>query len=213
MALQSSEKPTHDTVMDVTEERIARVYASAFMEVAAKSKDPTALVEEVGALVNEVLDRFPKLEKMLNSGLVSSEQKEQSLDRVLSGRATASVLNFVKVLARHGRLSLLRTIAMQLAKLDAVRRNLIEVDLRVAAPIDASLQAEIANRVRKATGGEPVFTVHVDPSLIAGFVVRIGDRVFDGSINSRLEIARRAIIARITETIETSPHRFVSTTV
>ena len=53
------EKPNHDTVMDVTEERIARVYATAFIEVAAKSKDATALVDEIGSLVYDVLDRFP----------------------------------------------------------------------------------------------------------------------------------------------------------
>ena len=78
------------------------------------------------------------------------------------------------------------------------------------APISDELQSEIANRVRNAFGGEPVLNVQIDPSLIAGFIVRIGDRVYDGSINSRLELARRSMIDRITETIETSPDRFMS---
>jgi F-type H+-transporting ATPase subunit delta len=204
------EPPKHDTVMDVTEERIARVYALAFMAVAAKSKDATALVDEVGSLVEDVLDRFPRLEETLRSALVSAEDKEQSLDRMLSDRASVPVLNFVKVLARHGRLTILRPIAQILRKLDSERRNLIDVELRVAAPISDELQTDIANRVRNALGGEPVLNVIIDPSLIAGFIVRVGDRVFDGSINSRLEQARRDMIARITEKIETSPEQFVS---
>jgi F-type H+-transporting ATPase subunit delta len=206
------EKPKHDTVMDVTEERIARVYATAFMEVAAKSKDATALVDEVGSLVNDVLSRFPRLEDTLRSALVSSEEKEQSLDRILSGRASAPVLNFLKVLARHDRLAVLRPIAGILKKLDAERRGLTDVEIRVAAPIDATLQNEIQSRLRKAFGGEPVLHVQIDPSLLAGMVIRVGDRVYDGSVHTQLENARRAMIDRITETIETSPERFMAPT-
>jgi F-type H+-transporting ATPase subunit delta len=206
------ETTTHETVMDVTEERIARVYASAFMAVAAKSKDATALVDEVGSLVNDVLSRFPRLEDTLRSALVSSEEKEQSLDRILSGRASAPVLNFLKVLARHDRLAVLRPIAGILKKLDAERRGLTDVEVRVAAPIDATLQNEIQSRLRKALGGEPVLHVQIDPSLLAGMVIRVGDRVYDGSVHTQLENARRAMIDRITETIETSPERFMAPT-
>jgi F-type H+-transporting ATPase subunit delta len=201
---------THDTVMDVTEERIARVYATAFMEVAAKTMDATSLVDEVGSLVQDVLGRFPRLEETLRSALVSSEDKEKSVDRILSGRASALVLNFVKVLARHDRLELLRLIASILKKLDAERRGLTDVEVRVATPIDAALQTEIQNRLRKSLGGEPVLHIQVDPSLIAGMVIRVGDRVYDGSVNTQLENARRAMIDRITETIETSPDRFMA---
>jgi F-type H+-transporting ATPase subunit delta len=182
------------------------------MTVAAKSKDSTALVEEVDSLVNDVLSRYPKLEETLRSALVASEDKEKALDRILRGRASSHVLNFLKVLARHDRLSLLRSIARLLTKLDAERRGLIAVELRVAAPISNELETEIANRVRRAAGGEPVITTQIDPSLIAGFVVRIGDRVFDGSISSQLENTRRAMIDRITETIETAPDRFMAAT-
>jgi F-type H+-transporting ATPase subunit delta len=200
----------HDTVMDVTEERIARVYASAFIEVAAKSPDATSLVEEVGSLVGDVIAKQPRLEELLKSALISSEDKEKLIDRMLSGRASTSVLNFVKVLARHGRLMLLRPIARILKKLDAERRGVTEVYVYVAAPIDEGLQSEIRTTLTKRIGGEPVLKVHIDPSLIAGMVIRVGDRVYDGSVKTQLETARRAMIDRITETLETSPDKFVS---
>jgi len=204
------DKSKHDTVMDVTEERIARVYAVAFMEVAAKTKDATALVDEVNSLVDDVLATFPRLEEAFRSALVSSEQKEQSIDRVFGKRASVPVLNFLKVLARHGRLTILRPIAKLLRKLDAERRNLTDVEVRVAAPIDDTLQSEILTSLRKALGGEPVLHVKIDPSLIAGMVIRVGDRVYDGSVNTQLENARRAMMDRITESIETASDRFMS---
>ena len=211
MAKSDREKPKHDTVMDVTEERIARVYALAFMEVAAKSPDATALVDEVTSLVEDVLNRSPQLDETFRSALVSPEQKERLLDRMLSGRASAPVLNFLKVLARHGRLAILRPIARLLKRLDAERRGLTDVEVRVATPIDDALRAEIHNRLRKTMGGEPVLHVFVDPSLIAGMVIRVGDRVYDGSVNTQLEYTRRAMIDRVTETIETQPERFLLT--
>jgi F-type H+-transporting ATPase subunit delta len=79
-----------------------------------------------------------------------------------------------------------------------------------AAPIDDGLQSEIRAALVKKIGGEPVLKVQTDPSLIAGMVIRVGDRVFDGSVKSQLETARRAMIDRITEKLETSPDKFVS---
>src|SRR5688572_29471968 len=110
MAKLDREKPKHETVMDVTAERISRVYAMAFMEVAQKTGNPAAVVEEVESLVTDVLDRFPRLEGTLRSALVKPEEKEQMLDRLFAKRASREVVNFLKVLSRHSRLELLRPI-------------------------------------------------------------------------------------------------------
>ena len=83
MAKLDREKPKHDTVMDVTAEQIARVYAKAFMEVAAKSPNVAELVDEIEAVVSDGLNRVPRLEQLLASALVSHEEKEQLLGRVI----------------------------------------------------------------------------------------------------------------------------------
>ena len=62
MPLSERVSPKHENVMDVTVEQLARVYAKAFMGIAAKSSNMEALVEELKSIVAEVLDRFPKLE-------------------------------------------------------------------------------------------------------------------------------------------------------
>jgi F-type H+-transporting ATPase subunit delta len=97
--------------------------------------------------------------------------------------------------------------------LDAQRRGQIDVEVRVATALDDALARDIETRLRSQLGGEPVLHVVVDPSLIAGLVIRVGDRVYDGSIQTQLEHARRAMIERATETIEMHADRFLSASV
>jgi F-type H+-transporting ATPase subunit delta len=122
------------------------------------------------------------------------------------------VTNFLKVLARHGRLELLRPISRQTEKLFTELSGVADVDIRVAAALDDDIRKVIEARVEKAIGKKPRCHVTVDPNLIAGIVVRVGDRVFDGSLHTHLENARRAMIDRATDQIETRPDRFVSAT-
>jgi F-type H+-transporting ATPase subunit delta len=210
MPLSNGEKPIHETVMDVTVEQLARVYAQAFMGVVAKSSNADDLVQELKSLVTDVLDRFPQLEKTLRSSLVSHEQKEQLLERVFGTAASTQVLNFLKVLSRHGRLELLRSIARQVEKLHMERSGLTDVEVRVAAELDDAILNDIQSRIHKAIGTQPIMNVKIDPSLVAGIIVRVGDRVFDGSLRTQLEHTRHAMIARAIEQIETQPDRFLS---
>jgi len=196
--------------MDVTAEQLARVYAQAFMGMIAKLPNADALVQELQSLVADVLDHFPQLERTLESSLVSSEQKEQLLNRVFDKKASVQVLNFVKVVSRHGRLELLRSIVRQVAKLHQAKQGLADVDVRVAAELDDGLLGQIQARIQKALGKQPIMNVKIDPSLIGGIVVRVGDRLFDGSLRTQLEHVRHAMIERATEQIETRPERFVA---
>jgi F-type H+-transporting ATPase subunit delta len=198
------------TVMDVTEEQVARVYARAFMNVVIRRDDADSLVEEIESLADDVLAKVPAFEKTLRSSLVPQEQKEALLDRVFAPRASQTLLNFLKVLARHNRLELLRPIARLLKQMHAEHRGLLEVLIRVASPLDPQLKSELEGRLRTRFGKEPVLRVTVEPSLIAGIIMRIGDQVFDGSLANQFELARRAMIARAVEHIETKPEKFVS---
>ena len=202
-------KVKHDTVMDVTEEQISRVYAQAFLGVVSKLPNAVDLVAELASVVNDVLDRFPKLEVALKSSLVSEEQKEQLLGRIFGGKASPEVLNFLKVLSRHGRLAILRNTSKLATKLHAIERGMTDVEIRVASPLDDGLRDEIQAQLRKVLRTEPVLSVKVDPTLIAGIVIRVGDRVYDGSVHNQFERVRGAMIARATEQIETRPDSFV----
>ena len=84
-----------------------------------------------------------------------------------------------------------------------------DVEVRVAIAVGRRLRNEIQAQLRKVLGTEPVLSVKVDPSLIAGIVIRVGDRVYDGSVHNQLERIRAKMIERATEQIETRPESFV----
>jgi F-type H+-transporting ATPase subunit delta len=211
MASTQSEKPKHETVMDVTEEQIARVYAQAFLAIASKTPDTAGLVEEVNSLVTDVLDRFPNLAQTLHSALIPHDEKMRMLDRVFGGRISTEVMNFLKVLSKHGRLALIRSAARQTKKLYAEQQGQMDVEVRVAKAIDERLQNEIRTKLATSLGKEPLMRVVVDPSLVAGMVIRVGDRVYDGSVSTQFNLARKAMIDRANELIETDSNRFLQT--
>jgi F-type H+-transporting ATPase subunit delta len=208
MSSESHEVPRQHTVMDLAHEEIARVYAQAFLGAANNAGNAAEMVDELNSLVHDVLDSFPDLEATLSSALLSPEQKEQVLDRIFGGRATPLFVNFLKVLSAHGRLGILRAVARAAAKLFNRQSGRVEVELSVAYPLDDGLRTEVTDALRASLGAEPVVSLQVDPALVAGFVVKVGDTVYDGSVRTRFERARKAMIERAIERIETQPEKF-----
>ncbi len=213
MAHDISEKRKHDTVMDVTEEQIARVYAQAFLGAASKTAKASELVDEVESFVVDVLEKFPRLNEVFRSEFIASEVKQGLVDRVLGGWASVETTNFLKVLSAHGRLGLLRPIARILKKLYAKQQGRTDVEVRVARELDEGLWRQIHDQLQKMLGSEPVVQAIVDPSLIAGMIVKVGDRVYDSSLETQLNLARRSMIDRATDMIQARPDLFVEAAV
>jgi F-type H+-transporting ATPase subunit delta len=199
-----------ETVMDVTGDEVARGYAVAFWNVAKKSSNPGSLVEELSSFGTDVLDKFPKLDETLRSAIVRDEQRTQLLDRIFAGRLSNELLTFLKVMSRHGRLGLVRSAARIVRKLYADDQGMVDVDVRVASPLADNLKNEIQAKLRTVLGNEPVLNVTVDPSLIAGMVIRVGDRVYDSSVNTQFNLARQAMIDRAIDLIQTQPGKFLT---
>jgi F-type H+-transporting ATPase subunit delta len=193
---------------DVGVEHIADVYAKALMDTAERAGTTAAVIEEFDAVVREVLDGFPKLEAVLTSALVSPEEKSAVLDRVLKDRASALLVNFLKVVARHGRLDCLRAIHQQTQAFYDKLRNRILVRLRTATPLDAAALERLAQSLRAKLGGEPLFQQETDPSLIGGAVLRIGDTVYDGSVANQLQNLRQQMIEKSVHEIQSRRDRF-----
>ena len=198
----------HETVMDVTVEQLARVYAQAYLGAADTSGQTDDLVEELEELVFDVLGAHPELERAFSSAFLSPDENEQMLGRVFQGRASSTLLNFLKVLCRHGRLDILRSVAREVHKLHGSQSGRSDVEVVVASELDEPLRAELTETLRKKLGTEPILDVRIDPTLLAGFVVRVGDTVYDSSVKTRLEKARLAIVGRAVERFETKPEAF-----
>lgn len=197
-----------DFSADVSAEAVAAVYAEALLGAAEKTGDADKLVEEFDSLVKDVLDRFPKLEAVWSSALVSHDEKLSLIDRLLGKRASPTMLNFLKVVSRHGRLDILRPIHRQIRTLHNQRRGLVTVRVTTATPLSDDLAAHIVRSLRGLTGGEPMLERVVDPQVIGGIVLKVGDTVYDGSIANQLEKLREQIIERSAHEIQSRRDRF-----
>jgi F-type H+-transporting ATPase subunit delta len=193
---------------DVGAEHIADVYAKALLAASERAGQTAAVIDEFDAVLAEVVDRFPKLEAVLDSILVLPEEKVSLLDKMLGGRVSPLLLNFLKVVARHGRLDCLRVIHCQLhAAYDKLRRR-IPVKLTTATPVSAEMAAQIVADLRGRLEGEPIIEQQVDSSLIGGAVLRVGDMIYDGSIANQLENLRQKMSDRSVHEIQSRRDRF-----
>jgi len=193
---------------DVSAEHIGAVYAKALLGAADKAGSLDETIEELDSLVRDVLDRLPQLEQVFSSALVGHEDKAALLDRLLADKASPLVLNFLKVLARHGRLDVLRTVYRQAKAQYDVLRGVVRVDFRTAAPVTQAVIDQVQNRLRSLLGGQPVVEHHTVPGLIGGAVVRVGDTIYDGSIATQLENLREQMIDRSVHEIQSRRDRF-----
>jgi len=100
------------------------------------------------------------------------------------------VLNLVLLLLRRGRIDLLPRVAREFARLDDLRNGVVNATATSAAPLDPDEVRALTARLQRLTGGRVELTTNVDPSLLGGVVVRLGDRLIDGSVRGRLERLR-----------------------
>ena len=209
MSESATKRKARETVFDVDVEKLARVYAQAVLNAAGDADDQAAVVDELQALVSKVLDRFPDFEQILASELISQDEKLEMIDRVFSGSLSATALSFLKVMGDHGRLGFLRQVVRSAQTVWAERNNRRNVRIELAQEAAPPLLQELVNKLQQSLGAEPVVTTVVNPDLIAGFVVRVGDRVYDASTRTSFERARSAMVARAIEAIQSRPEQFM----
>jgi F-type H+-transporting ATPase subunit delta len=193
---------------DVGREKVGEIYARALVAAAEHAGQSVAVLEELDAIVSEVFAQFPKLETVLGSLLVSPVEKSAVLDRVFAARISRLLLNFLKVVSRHGRLDCLRAIRHQARKLYEETQGNVRVRVTTATAVDPRQIEQIAATLAATLGKRPILQTVVDPALIGGVVLRIGDTVYDGSVANQLQSIRQQMIDRSVHEIQSRRDRF-----
>lgn len=208
--IESAHNEKKQPAVNVGAQQVAALYAKALLAAAEKKGQSEALVEELAAIVREVLDREPKLEAIFASALISAEEKSQVLDRLFANRVSPLVLDGLKVIASHGRLDILRTIEQEASRQYDLLRGRIRVNVETATPLEDGAAGNLSTSLAKLLGGEPKVAASVDPALIGGVVLRVGDTVYDGSVARQLRQAREHMITRSVHEIQSRRDRFRS---
>jgi len=203
-----AETESTQLTQDVGRQQLAAVYAHALVGAAEKAGQLEPVLAELSAVVTEVLDAHPQFDAMLASPRVDEEDKAAAIDRVFGGRVSDTLIHFLKVLARRGRLDCLRQVERAARSILNERLNRVEVLVTTAEPINDQQRQRITERLGQLLGRQVQLGVETDSSLIGGMVVRVGDTLYDGSLANQLERLRAETIRKTIEEIRTSVDRF-----
>ncbi len=207
MAETSPTARSKSRAVNVGAQQVAAIYAKAFLGAAEGLGQTDALVAELAA-VSDSLDDFPQLQAVFASALVSPDEKSQLLQRLYGSRLSGTLLDFLKVVARHGRLDLVSAIDESVGTLYDELRGRVRVQLRTATPVDDSLSRNLTASLTRLLGGEPTLEPEVDAALIGGLMLRVGDTVYDGSVARQLAQVREQMINRSVHEIQSRRDSF-----
>lgn len=178
-------------------ELIARNYAETLLDLADRNGGAAAMDQFAAALdeVAGLVQSDPRVRQFLETPRVPAADKKKVLQGALAGRAPQLFLRFVGVLVDKRRQTLLPEIAEAYRGLVDERMGRVRVLVAISHPPDEALQAEIGNALARRLGRTVIPTFTVDPELLGGMVVKVGDEILDGSVRTRAARLRRAMMA------------------
>jgi len=172
-------------------EEIAEVYARALFEAAKDDGVLDRAHDELGQFA-EALDEDRNLQVFLFSPYFSSEEKKDGIRRIVSD-ADERVLNFLELLAERHRMPALFRIRRIFDGLWAEENKLLPVVVTSATELDAGLVEDIGKLIEEQTGRRVELSSNVDPDVLGGLMVRVGNMVLDATVRNRLEQLRKQV--------------------
>jgi len=173
---------------------IALNYAGALLTLAQRAKDLRGwgtLIQSIG----DAMQRDHTLRLFLETPRIDASTKIEVLRKVLSDRAPSTFVRFVESVVRHRRQMLIPEIALQYMDLVDQVENRMHANGTVAQDADEKTRQLIADRLSKVFNKTVVPHLSVDPRILGGLVVRVGDTVMDGSIRRRLGVLKRRMLS------------------
>jgi F-type H+-transporting ATPase subunit delta len=196
------------TVFDTDQQHVGGVYAKAVLGAAVKAGLAHQITEELDSFVHDVLGRVPALDATLASPRVPLETKFALLDKALAGRMSNVLLQSLKVICRHRRFDCIRAVRRALHEQYDKLLVRVEVQVQSAQPLTEELRVAVIARLEDMLGAEVKLVESVEPNLIGGLVVRVGDTVYDGSVANWLVRLRKEALEKTAETIKQALERF-----
>jgi F-type H+-transporting ATPase subunit delta len=196
--------------LDAGAQRVARVYAEALLDEAQQQNLAQEVLDDLEGLQRDVAGADPMLANFFVGGVVGRQARAEALRRAFEGKVPPILLNFLLVLNDHERLEVLRAVLVQYRALYEERTGKIRVDVRSAVPLDDDHRNRLLVELRHTLGREPVLDARVDPDLLGGLMVQVGDYLFDATVRTRLDTIRNQLIESSSHAIQAGRDRFSS---
>jgi F-type H+-transporting ATPase subunit delta len=172
-------------------EEIASVYARSLFEVAQEQDKLDKIHDELGEFA-DALNGSRELQVFLFSPYFSTKEKSEGLDKAISG-ADETFVNFLKLLIEKHRMPVVFRVRAEFDKLWEDENRLLPVTVTSAVELPKSTVKQIGDRIAEQTDRKVDLSANVDPDILGGIVVRVGNSVLDASIRNRLENFRKQV--------------------
>ncbi len=172
-------------------EEIAQVYSRSLFEVAKEHGKLDVIKQQLDEFT-DALEQNRQLSIFFFSPYFSSEEKKQGLERALVG-AEPEFLNFLELLIENHRMPVIYRARTQYEELWEAENRLLPVEVTSAITLDPSIVDELGRKIREQTGQNVELTSTIDPDILGGIVLRVGNSILDASIRNRLQQLRREV--------------------
>jgi F-type H+-transporting ATPase subunit delta len=172
-------------------QELAEVYARALFLVAREHGKLDLLREQLGQFA-DALAEHRQLAVFFFSPYFSTQEKEQALGRLLV-EADQHLINFLRVLIENHRMPVIFRARQEYERLWREENRILPVEITSAIELDRATTESVGRRIGERAGRKVMLAVKVDPDILGGIVVRIGNSILDASIRNRLEQLRRAV--------------------
>ncbi|MFI5358647.1 MAG: ATP synthase F1 subunit delta [Halanaerobiales bacterium] len=172
---------------------VSRRYSFALFEL-AKEEDKLFIFRDELAAILQVMEEYPDLKKLLLHPRTKRGDKKLLLERIFSGNLSKELLNFLKLLTDRRRESYLEAIYQDYLDLLNKEENILEIEVFSAISLPDDLRNKLVEKLTALTGSRISIKEKVDPEIIGGLILKIGDRIIDGSIRKDLEALKNKIV-------------------
>jgi ATP synthase F1 delta subunit len=172
-------------------EEIAAVYARSLFEVAKEQNKLDPVRDQLGAFA-DALNDTRELQVFFFSPYFSTAEKVDGLDRTVSD-ADPVVVNFLKLLIENHRMPVVFRTRRVFDQLWQEENKLLPVQVTSAVELDPATVSQIGDRIAEQTGRAVDLSATVDPDVLGGLVVRVGNSILDASVRNRLEQLRKQV--------------------
>lgn len=173
---------------------VGRVYAQALLELAREQNAVDALADEVQQLL-PLIAAGGELNRLLTNPAIGDSERAKIVERVFKGKVSDLLYKMMRVLGDKGRLGSLPQVAAGYLLAVSDDRGHIDVQAFIASELDSDAAKQVADQIGKALGKTVTLTQKVDPSLIGGLKIKIGDQLIDASVASQLRSMKNKMIA------------------
>jgi F-type H+-transporting ATPase subunit delta len=172
-------------------EEIAEVYGRSLFEVASEHDTTDEIREQLGQ-VADALDANRDLAIFFFSPYFSTQEKKDGLVKLLDG-ASDTLINFLELLIEKHRMPAIFRIRRYYETLWEQAHHILPVQIATAVALDEGVARQLGEQIEKTTGQRIELTQSVDPDILGGIVLRVGNSILDASIRNRLENLRKAV--------------------